>query len=102
MKAGYRLGCREIDIIASRTSVLAFVEVKTRSRGGMGSPEDTVTWRKRREVEVVARDYLMRHVCEDFSVRFDVVAIVPDERRRILRCDHIEDAWRPQSWPISP
>jgi Holliday junction resolvase-like predicted endonuclease len=51
---------------------------------------------------VVARDYLMRHVCEDFSVRFDVVAIVPDERRRILRCDHIEDAWRPQSWPISP
>jgi len=63
----------------------------------MGSPEDAVTWKNRREVDVVARDYLMRHVREGVGVRFDVVAIVPDERRRILRCDHIEDAWRPQS-----
>jgi Holliday junction resolvase-like predicted endonuclease len=63
----------------------------------MGSPEDAVTWSKRREIQVVAQDYLMRHVREYVGVRFDVVAIVADERRRILRCDHIEDAWRPQS-----
>ena len=94
---GYRLGRREIDIIASRASVLVFVEVKTRSGGGVGSPEDAVTWRKRRDIEVVARDYLMRQLREDLGVRFDVVAIVADKRRRILRCDHIEDAWRPQS-----
>jgi putative endonuclease len=88
----YRLGRREIDIIASRTSVLAFVEVKTRPKGEMGSPEDAVTSKKRREIEVVPRDHLMRHPPEDVGVRFDVVAIVADERRHILRCDHIEDA----------
>jgi putative endonuclease len=93
---GYRLGRREIDLIARRDSVIAFVEVKTRSGGGLGVPEDAVTWRKRREIEAVAQDYLLRHVREDVGIRFDVVAIVADRKRRIIRCEHIEDAWRPQ------
>jgi len=92
---GYRLGRREIDLIARRSSVIAFVEVKTRTGGGLGVPEDAVTWRKRREIETVARDYLLRHVREDVGVRFDVVAIVADRKRRLIRCEHIEDAWRP-------
>jgi putative endonuclease len=92
---GYRLGRREIDLIARRDSVIAFVEVKTRSEGGLGVPEDAVTWKKRREIETVAQDYLFRHVREDVGVRFDVVAIVADRNRRIIRCEHIEDAWRP-------
>ena len=99
---GYRLGRREIDLIAKRDGVVAFVEVKTRSGVGFGGPEAAITWRKRREIEAVARSWLARNGYPAAGVRFDVVAIVTDRARRIVRCDHIEDAWRPDNRAASP
>ena len=92
---GYRFGRREIDLVASLPDLYAFVEVKTRSPSHLTQPEDAVDWRKRREIECVAQDYLTRHSVGDVGIRFDVVAIVSDAKRRIIRCSHIEDAWRP-------
>lgn len=94
---GYRLGRREIDLVASRDGLLAFVEVKTRSGTGFGGPAAAITWKKRREIEAVARAWLQRYGAPVRGVRFDVVAIVTDRARRIVHCDHIEDAWRPES-----
>ncbi len=98
LERGYRLGRREIDIIAGRENTLAFVEVKTRSGLGYGAPEDAITRRKRREIEAVAQDYLLRHVDpnRDVDVRFDVVAVLVGPDGRLLRCEHLEDAWRPE------
>jgi putative endonuclease len=95
LERGYRLGRREVDLIARRGRLIAFVEVKTRIALQYGSPAEAVTWRKRREIEAVASDYLMRHVDDDVDVRFDVVSLVSAPGRRVLRCDHVEDAWRP-------
>ena len=95
LERGYRLGRREIDIIARRENLVAFVEVKTRSALTYGAPEEAVTARKRREIEAVASDYLMRHVREELDVRFDVVSVVAGPGPRVLRCEHLEDAWRP-------
>lgn len=92
-------GRREIDLVARRGSLLAFVEVKTRSGAGFGGPEGAVTWKKRREIETVARAYLARHPHPALDVRFDVIAIVCDDRRRLLSYRHIEDAWRPDVGP---
>ncbi len=89
------LGRREIDLVATRGSLLAFVEVKTRSCAGYGGPEGAVTWKKRREIEAVARAYLTRLPRLDLDIRFDVVAIVCDDSRQVLSYTHIEDAWRP-------
>jgi putative endonuclease len=95
LRKNYQLGRREIDLIMARRGVLAFVEVKTRSGGRFGPPEAAVTSRKRREIEAVARDFLMRYRGPLADVRFDVVAIVVGPARRLVRYDHIEDAWRP-------
>ncbi len=95
LETGYRLGRREIDVIARRGDLPAFVELKTRSALTYGAPEEAVTARKRREIEVVATDYLMRHVQEELDVRFDVVSVVSGPGPRVLRCEHLEDAWRP-------
>ena len=88
-------GRREIDLVARRGSMLAFVEVKTRSCAGFGGPEGAVTWKKQREIEAVARAYLTRRPLLDLDIRFDVIAIVCDDRRRVRSYAHIEDAWRP-------
>lgn len=91
----YRLGRREVDIVARRSDLVAFVEVKTRSGSGYGGPESAVTRAKRREIEAVATDFLLRHPQGDVGVRFDVVAIELGPSGRVDRFEHIADAWRP-------
>lgn len=90
-----RWGRREIDLVVRRADVLAFVEVKTRSGPGFGAPQESVTWKKRREIEAVARYLLARIRVRDVDIRFDVIAIVTDEHRTLVDLEHLEDAWRP-------
>lgn len=73
-----RIGRGELDLIARRGGVLAFVEVKARHTAEYGSPEDAVDGRKRRKVARLAelwlsvRPWALRGVSD---VRFDVIAV---------------------------
>ncbi len=91
--SNYRFGRREVDVVARRGPLIAFVEVKTRAGSGYGAPEEAVTRLKRREIEIVAGDYLWRHRLDEVDVRFDVIAVTVAGRD--VRVEHIEDAWRP-------
>jgi len=93
----YRFGRREVDIVARRGNLVAFVEVKTRAGDGYGAPEDAVTRLKRREIEIVAREYLCRHRLEDVDVRLDVISVTVGRNARIEHIAHLEDAWRPET-----
>jgi putative endonuclease len=95
LATNYRFGRREVDLIVLRLGVLAFVEVKTRTGAGYGAPEEAVTRLKRREIELVAREYLVRHAPGDVDVRFDVLAIVVGPDGHVEHVTHLEDAWRP-------
>jgi putative endonuclease len=90
----YRFGRREVDIVARKGALIAFVEVKTRAGDGYGAPEEAVTRLKRREIEIVAREYLCRHRLDDVDVRFDVISVTVGRNARI---EHLEDAWRPET-----
>lgn len=91
----YRDGPREVDLVARRASVLAFVEVKTRSGTGFGHPLEAVTRRKRRELATAARRWLRDHRgAGGRRVRFDAVAVHLD-RRGGVHVEHVPDAWRP-------
>lgn len=94
----YRFGRREVDLVAQKDGLLAFVEVKTRAGEGCGHPEEAVTRKKRREIEAVAAEYLVRNARTDCPVRFDVIAIVVGLNGTVARLEHLEDAWRP-GWP---
>ncbi|MCH2468421.1 MAG: YraN family protein [Gemmatimonadetes bacterium] len=98
MPKNYRFGRREIDLIVQKGPLLAFVEVKTPAGGGCGHPEEAVTWRKRREIEAVAEEYLVRNARSGNQVRFDVIAIEVAADGRVTGLQHLEDAWR-QAWP---
>ena len=73
-----RIGRGELDLIARRGPVLAFVEVKARRSASAGAPEDAVTPRKRRQIARLAalwlalRPWALNGVTD---VRFDIVAV---------------------------
>lgn len=70
----YRWRGGEIDLIARDGDCLVFVEVKARSSGAFGSPEESITAAKREKLIRTARRYLVEHPTE-LDVRFDVVAL---------------------------
>jgi putative endonuclease len=65
----------ELDIVAERAGVLAFVEVKTRSTDRFGTPGEAVTWRKQNRIRSLARLYLTRVHPTASSIRFDVIEV---------------------------
>ncbi|MDZ4760970.1 MAG: YraN family protein [Alphaproteobacteria bacterium] len=78
----------EIDLIASRGAILAFVEVKARSRIEVALV--AVTPELRRRIEAAARLWVSRRRgLETRNWRFDIVAIAPGRLPR-----HLRDAWR--------
>ncbi|HKV29349.1 MAG TPA: YraN family protein [Candidatus Acidoferrales bacterium] len=67
----------EIDLVGYDGSVLAFIEVKTRSgtEEHPGQPEEAITAEKRRHLERMAKRFMAERRARDVSWRFDLVAI---------------------------
>lgn len=72
----YNVPLGEIDIIAEHKGELVFIEVKTRSGVGFGTPAEAVTSRKQKQIIRVAQYYLSKNNCFDRPARFDVVSIL--------------------------
>jgi putative endonuclease len=90
----FRMGRLEIDLVARRDGVVAFVEVKTRRGDAFGSPLEAVRWAKRREISRVASAWVDRHGRTGDLYRFDVIGVTSSACR--TRIEHVEDAFRPE------
>lgn len=89
----FRVGRNDIDLVARRDSLVAFVEVKTRRGEEFGPGRLAVGWKKRRAIERVAEIWRLRHGRAGDLYRFDVLEVIP----RICEpsgIEHLEDAWR--------
>jgi putative endonuclease len=71
----YRCPPGEIDIIAKDGQSIIFVEVRTRQAKGLGTPEESITFRKRMRLVRAAQWYLKQRKLYNFTARFDVVTI---------------------------
>ena len=80
-----RRGRGEIDVIAQRRGLTAFIEVKRRSSLRYGQPAEAVNREKQRRIATAASLYMQETGVE--RVRFDVIEILPGEIR------HIESAF---------
>ncbi len=87
----YRFGHRDIDLVVEREGTVAFVEVKARSGAEFGDPVEAVNWRKRRELERSALSWISHHGRSHECYRFDVVGILVQGRRVLVR--HVENAF---------
>jgi putative endonuclease len=88
----YRVGHKEIDLIAARDGVVAFVEVKTRRAEEFGHPFEFITERKRSAIRSVAHAWIAEYGLPQFSYRFDAISVTPDGQGGLF-VDHLEDAW---------
>ncbi len=70
-----RCNMGEIDIVGVDGDTLVFVEVKSKSFGGYGLPQEAVTVAKQRRLTRLAQWYLKSRKMERRSARFDVIAI---------------------------
>ena len=79
-RRGYRILARnvraggvEIDLVAARGTLLAFVEVKTRRTRDFGAPEEAVDARKQARLVRGAAAWLQSRRSHARQVRFDVI-----------------------------
>lgn len=88
----YRTAQGEIDIIASRQSTLAFIEVKTRSSTAYGWPAEAVTYQKQRKIRQVALAFMQEGNHKYKDIRFDVISILIDLHGQ-PQIEYIENAF---------
>ena len=90
----YRCRSGEIDIVAKKRGILAFVEVKLRKNDDFGAAREFVTAQKQQRLVSAARSYLA-HEDGDLQPRFDVIEIYAPRGTRTLfpRIRHWEDAF---------
>ena len=88
--------CRfgELDIIARRQGVIAFVEVKLRRNADFAAAREFVTCAKQQRIVKSASLWLAAHRCE-LQPRFDVIEIYAPEGMdsKRLTVNHLEDAF---------
>ncbi|MBO6518781.1 MAG: YraN family protein [Rhodospirillales bacterium] len=86
---GYRTPVGEIDVIATRGRVVAFIEVK--ARDNLDTALAAVGPKQRIRIQRAAEQFMAMHAgLQGHDLRFDVVAVVPGKLPR-----HVVDAWRP-------
>lgn len=87
--SGRGTGAGEVDLIARKGKILAFIEVK--SRPTTAEALESITPEQRERIARGAEAWLAKHPIDAGScVRFDVIA-VPASGRPL----HLPDAWRP-------
>lgn len=99
---GYRVLARrskhhvgEIDLIAKRGNIIAFVEVK--ARRDLANAIEAITPNQRRRIERAAEAFVQRRpALAGCDWRFDVMVVGPGAMGGVWP-RHLPDAWRPDS-----
>ncbi len=87
----FRSGRRDIDLVVQRDELIVFVEVKARTGIEFGDPVEAVNHRKQRELAKSARTWVDRHGRSGESYRFDVMGILLQDGRVLVR--HVAGAF---------
>jgi len=92
IERNFKRGIGEIDIIAKKSDVIHFVEVKSFSREMSGHrPEDNVHRRKLQKVKRTGELYMLERGIGEVSCQIDVVCIIFDQNKRTARCRILEN-----------
>lgn len=91
LERNYRCTAGELDLIVLDRRVIVFVEVKTRTGQGFGTPFEAVEFRKQRKIIQAAQFFLVEKGLQQRDARFDVVGVSWVGREPVV--EHIENAF---------
>ena len=92
LATNFRVREAEVDIVAERDGVVAFVEVKTRRGDAMGSAVEAIDRRKAQRLLLAAQAFGQQHPELPPGRRIDLIAIDLDAGGRVVSLQHIESA----------
>ncbi len=92
VETNYRCKEGEVDIIAKDGQFLVFIEVRTKNSRMFGSPEESITARKKEHLKNVAARYQETHDCFLQPCRIDFVAVELDGGGKPRRIEVIKNA----------
>ena len=90
----WKSGHRDIDLVAidEDSTILLFVEVKTRQTDFYGSPDEAVDREKRKNLLAAAHEYILAYHMGWIEQRFDIISVVGTNDDNV-KITHIEDAF---------
>jgi putative endonuclease len=91
VERNYRCAAGEVDLIVLDRRVIVFVEVKTRTGHGFGTPLEAIQPRKQRKMMQAAQFFLSQKKLHQRDARFDVVGISWPGREPVI--EHVENAF---------
>jgi putative endonuclease len=91
VERNYRCAAGELDLVMLDRRVIVFVEVKTRTGSGYGTPLEAVAVRKQKKMIYVAEFFLSAKKLSQREARFDVVGVSWPGAQPLV--EHIENAF---------
>ena len=93
LATNFRCQWGEVDIVARDGGCLVFVEVRTRrSADKFGTPQESITARKRERLVATAETYLQDLPAPPQDWRIDLVSVRLDRPPEAGQVEHIQDA----------
>jgi putative endonuclease len=92
LETNYRCPEGEVDIIAQEKDCLVFVEVRSKTSNGFGTPEESITKTKERQIIAAAQHYWQEQDDPPPLWRIDFVAVELDQSGKPSRIELIEHA----------
>ena len=86
----YRTKISEIDIIAIKSEILVFVEVKTRTNINYGYPYEAVNLKKQDKIIKSSLIFIKQNKLINYQIRYDIIEVFLGVKPRI---NHIENAF---------
>jgi putative endonuclease len=92
VERNFRTRSGEIDIVATKSGTLSFIEVKTRNNLNFGLPFEAVNRKKIKKIRTASIEYLQNKTVNYSELSFDVVSIIMNNTKN-AEIEHIKGAF---------
>lgn len=86
----YNTKVGEIDIIACKDNIVAFIEVKSRTSINYGYPYEAVNWNKRSRIIKASKIYMKHKNIKEYQIRYDIIEVY---LQNPVRINHLENVF---------